>query len=86
MREIELESKRITLFPQEKVDRVEELKRWFRFDYRDRLDKINRYAYLGLESPESRWELETEAYKKENELRLLEGKQPLPELKFKDLL
>ena len=67
------------------VKRIDELQRWFRFEYPDRLNKINRYTYLGLPLDDTRYRLELEAYEKENELRMLKGEKPLPELKFKDL-
>lgn len=84
MQERELESSRITI--KQDNTRIRELENWFRFEYVDRLNRIERFRYLGLPLPETRWELENEAYDKENELRKLEGLSPLPEIKFRDLL
>lgn len=84
MQERELENSRQTI----KKDnaRIRELETWFRFEYVDRLNRIERHRYLGLPQEESRWNLEIEAYNKENELRRLKGMPELPELKFRDLL
>ena len=80
----EVEKSKITLTRDD--TRIRELEMWFRYDYIDRLNRIQRHQYLGLPLPESRWDLEIEAYDKENELRQLKGLSPLPELKFRDLL
>lgn len=84
MQEREIEYSRITL----KNDnaRIREIETWFRHEYVDRLNRIARFQYLGLPLPESRWDLEIEAYEKENELRQLKGLSKLPEIKFRDLL
>jgi hypothetical protein len=66
--------------------RIREIETWFRYEYIDRLNRIERYKYLGLPLVETRWELEIEAYDKENELRQLKGLSALPEIKFRDLL
>lgn len=66
--------------------RIREIETWFRYEYVDRLTRIARHQYLGLPLPESRWNLELEAYEKEQKLRQLKGLSPLPELKFRDLL
>lgn len=84
MQEREVENSRITI--KQDNTRIRELENWFRFEYVDRLNRIERFRYLGLPLPETRWELENEAYDKENELRKLEGLTPLPEIKFRDLL
>lgn len=65
--------------------RIEELERWFRTDYIYRRMTIERYNYLGLKSRESRYDLELEAYDKENELRQLQGRPLLSEIKFRDI-
>lgn len=83
MRETELSTSRIT--PRVDVDRIDALERWFRIEYPYKLNKINRYDYLGLPSTESRFSVEMEAYEKENELRILKGLQPLPATKFTNL-
>lgn len=80
----EVEKSKITLSTD--MLRVRELEMWFRYEYIDRLNRIARYQYLGLPLPESRWDLELEAYEKENKLRQLKGLSPLPELKYRDLL
>lgn len=84
MIENELENTRIT--QTKDLDRIEQLKLWFRYEYPKRLLTVNRYAYLGLPLPETRYTVELEAYNKENELRALEGREPLPELRFKELI
>jgi hypothetical protein len=83
MKEYELETSRTTLSVD--IERINELTKWFRFEYPSRLATINRYLYLGIKPPESRYSLELEAYEKENELRMLNGQEPLPEIKYKDL-
>lgn len=80
----ELEKSKITLAPD--VSKIREIEMWFRYEYIERLTRIERYRYLGLPVVESRWDLEVEAYHKENELRKLKGLSPLPELKFRDLV
>lgn len=84
MQEMEIEMTRTT----QKSDntRIREIETWFRYEYIDRLNRIERYKYLGLPLVETRWELEIEAYDKENELRQLKGLSALPEIKFRDLL
>lgn len=84
MQEKEIEYSRITVVNNNA--RIRELETWFRFEYVDRLNRIARHQYLGLPLPESRWDLEIEAYEKENEMRQLKGLSPLPEIKFRDLL
>lgn len=84
MQERELDKSRITKTTDH--TRIREIESWFRYEYVDRLNRIERFRYLGLPLPETRWDLENEAYVKENELRALKGLAPLPELKFKDLL
>jgi hypothetical protein len=65
---------------------IEKLQRWFRTEYLEKLAKSKRDAYLGLPCRISRYTLEMEAYKKENRLRELLGKEPLPEPKFKKII
>ena len=84
MVENELETSRQTLTPD--YARIAELNNWFRFDYPMRLNAINRHKYLNLPLPESRYNLELEAYNKEKELRDLKGLSPLPELTIKEIL
>lgn len=68
------------------VRRIEEIEKWFRIEYPARLLKAERYYYLGIPAEETRWDVEKEAYDKENELRILRGEKPLPALKYTDLL
>lgn len=84
MQEREVEYSRVTI--KKDTTRIREIETWFRFEYVDRLNRISRFQYLGLPLPESRWDLELEAYEKENELRQLKGLSKLPEIKFRDLL
>ena len=84
MQEREIDKSRMTM--REDHTRIREIESWFRYEYVDRLNRIERFRYLGLPLPETRWDLEHEAYEKENELRILKGLLPLPELKFRDLL
>lgn len=84
MQEQEIEMSRVTTKPDN--TRIRELESWFRYEYIDRLNRIARFQYLGLPLPETRWELEIEAYDKENELRQLKGLSPLPEISFRDLI
>ena len=65
---------------------VDEIRRWFKTEYLEKLAKSKRDAYLGLPCRISRYALELEAYKKENRLRELLGKEPLPEPKFKKII
>lgn len=84
MQEREIDNSRITI--KRDNNRIREIESWFRFEYVDRLNRIARFQYLGLPLVESRWDLELEAYEKENELRQLKGLSKLPEIKFRDLL
>lgn len=84
MQEREIDKSRMTM--RDDHTRIREIESWFRYEYVDRLNRIERFRYLGLPLPETRWDLEHEAYEKENELRRLKGLSPLPELKFRDLL
>jgi hypothetical protein len=85
MRETELETSRITT-DSRNIKKMEEIEKWFRYEYPARFHKIERHRYLGLPLPETRYALELEAYNKENELRLLKGEEPLPALKLNNLL
>ena len=80
----EVEKSKVTLTRDN--TKIREIEMWFRYEYVDRLTRIARHQYLGLPLPESRWNLELEAYEKEQKLRELKGVSPLPELKFRDLL
>lgn len=85
MSEHEIENSRITT-DTKNYKRIEELEKWFRYDYRSRLDAVNRYNYLGIPCVESRYTIEIEAYEKEQELRELKGLAPLPEIKYTKLI
>ena len=84
MQETELETSRVTISQNNK--RKEEIEKWFRYEYPARLNTIQRYTYLGIKLPETRYALEMEAYEKENELRALMGKPELPKPKLQSLL
>jgi len=84
MKETVLETRRVVESTVD-VKRIDELEKWFAREYVSRLNTINRYTYLGLPLPETRYALEMEAYHKENELRALKGQEPLPESKLKKI-
>lgn len=84
MREYEVENLRYR--DSVDVSEIDAIKKWFRTEYIDRLNRANRYKYLGLPMLESRYALEMEAYEKENRLRELEGKEPLPEPQFRNII
>lgn len=65
-----------------KNDEVRELERWFKTEYLERKAKVTRYNYLRIRCDETLYDLENEAYKKEQRLRELCGKEPLPEIKI----
>ena len=83
---IEQPIERKTPIDQSQLAEIEKLQRWFRTEYLEKLAKSKRDAYLGLPCRISRYALEMEAYKKENRLRELLGKEPLPEPKFKKII
>ncbi len=66
--------------------KIKELQHWFDYDYPRRLNAIERYKYLGLPEVEKRYDLEMEAYAKENELRHLKGLDALPDVKITNIL
>lgn len=82
MKELDNGRKTIT----KNIREIDRLEKWFRFDYPAELNKINRYVYLGLPLNKTRYQLEHEAYEKENTLRELKGLEPLPPIKIIDLL
>lgn len=85
MRERPIEHKKIIAKTNISVE-IDDIKRWFRDEYRDRLDTLNRDKYLGLPMRYSRYALEMEAYEKENRLRELLGQEKLPEPKYKNII
>lgn len=84
MTEHEIETSRTTQSNKD-LDRIETIQRWFAHEYPYRLQTIARYSYLGIKLPETRYALELEAYEKENELRALTGKEPLPKPKIQSV-
>lgn len=65
---------------------IDEIKRWFKTEYAEKLATLNRDKYLGLPMRYSRYALELEAYDKENRLRELLGEERLPEPKYKNII
>ena len=57
-----------------------ELENWFLTEYLMRLEHIRRCNYLNIQSDETMYSLQKEAYEKEQELRELVGKPALQEL------
>lgn len=64
-----------------KLLKISELEKWFLGEYLLRLEHIRRCKYLGLTPDESEYDLQVEAYNKEQELRTLKGKPLLPDIK-----
>lgn len=58
-----------------------ELEKWLYEEYPRRLQHILRCNYLGITPDESRYQLEVEAYEKEQQIRKILGKKPLDEIK-----
>ena len=58
-----------------------ELEHWLYVEYPKRLQHILRCNYLGIKPDETRYELEMEAYDKEQRIRKILGKKPLEKLK-----
>lgn len=85
MIESSLETRK-TVQPSQIAIEIDEIRRWFRTEYAERLNRANRHKYLGLPATESRYALELEAYAKENRLRELQGKSPLPNPKFTNII
>jgi hypothetical protein len=65
---------------------IDEIKRWFKNEYVEKLATLNRDKYLGLPMRYSRYALEMEAYEKENRMRELLGQEKLPEHKFQNII
>lgn len=80
-----IENKRI-IEPTSTNAEIERIKKWFKTEYRDKLDALNRDKYLGLPMRISRYALEMEAYEKENRLRELLGEEKLPEPKYTSII
>lgn len=65
---------------------MDQITHWFRTEYLVRHAALERYKYLGLPMLDSRYALELEAYDKENRLRELQGLEPLPAPKHKQII
>lgn len=65
---------------------IDEIRRWFKTEYAEKLATLNRDKYLGLPMRYSRYALEMEAYEKENRLLELLGEEKLPEPKFTNII
>lgn len=63
-----------------KVARMLELEKWFSTEYLLRLEHIRRCKYFNIESDETMYSLQKEAYDKEQEYRKLKGKKPLEDI------
>ena len=63
------------------MSKLVELEKWLYVEYPRRLQHILRCNYLGVTPDETRYELELEAYNKEQEIRKILGKKPLENLK-----
>lgn len=83
---MEIETKRNGEFSTLDTRRVRELEYFLFTDYPRRLDHIQRCVYLGITPDEKLYDLQTEAYIKEQEYRLLTGKKPLEEIKTKKII
>lgn len=64
-----------------KILKIRELEHWLTVEFVIRMESIRRCKYLGLDVPEREYELQLEAYEKEQEYRQLKGLKPLPKLK-----
>ena len=60
--------------------RLKYLDNWFKTEYLVRLEHIRRCDYFNIKSDETMYELQKEAYEKEQEYRKLIGKKPLDEI------
>jgi hypothetical protein len=85
MIESAIEIKR-TIEPTSTNAEIEQIKKWFKTEYMEKLATANRDKYLGLPVRVSRYALEMEAYEKENRLRELMGEDLLPEPKFSSII
>lgn len=86
MIETEISNKKTASVEPLDLKRVEELEAWFKDVYVKELLRISRYKYLGLPCDRTKYDLEKEAYQKENELRKLLGQEELPAIKYKKIL
>lgn len=67
------------------IDRIFEIRAWFEKEYSFRLHHIQRCKYLGIKPEYDLYELEKEAYDKEQELRALQGMEPLDDIKIHNI-
>ena len=63
-----------------KYTRLAELTEWFKTEYIIRLEHIRRCNYFNIKSDETMYDLQKEAYDKEQEYRKLMGKKPLEKI------
>lgn len=84
--ERELSNKKVTTKSVVKNEQIETLKRWFRTEYLQELATIERYKILGLKYYKTRFDLEVEAYEKEQLLLQLQNKETLPPYKRNDII
>ena len=63
-----------------KLVRIRELEKWFTKEYIIRLEHVRRCNYFNIKADESMYDLQKEAYEKEQEYRALIGKKPLNEI------
>lgn len=89
MREIEIEGKknfeRNVVDPKLTQER-RDIELWFRTEYLFRLEHVRRCAYLGVMPDETEYEVQKEAYDKEQRLREIAGKPLLQQIKVIDLV
>jgi hypothetical protein len=83
---MEVSNKRSAEFNKIDLNRIAELEHFLFTTYPRRLRSIERAIYLGYEPEERRYDLELEAYEKEQEYRELMGLKRLPELKNRKLI
>jgi len=83
---MEVENRRSARFDKVELDRIADLEYFLFTLYPRRLRNVERAIYLGYEPEERRYDLELEAYEKEQEYRELMGLKKLPELKNKKLI
>lgn len=68
------------------MTKLAELEKFLYVEYPRRLAHIQRCLYLGIRPDETRYSLELEAYKKEQEYRKLIGKKPLEKISNVDII
>lgn len=78
--------KELLKYEQDKEKRILELKKWFKTEYVERLNRLNNRIFLKLPREETRYDIEIDAYNKEQELRKLEGLSPLPPVKLNKVI